>query len=67
MATPIENLADWRIHWAAADAAKARGECWDCQQRAGFAAVGAAHGRPALRFDCHRCAPPRRASHASSR
>jgi hypothetical protein len=33
--TPIENRAMWSIHRLAADAAKDKGACWDCQQQAG--------------------------------
>jgi len=54
-ATPIEDRALWALHHAAADAAKAKGACWDCQQRAGFAATERAQGRTADEPQhCHR-------------
>ena len=37
--TPIEDRATRKIHNAAYDAARAKGACWDCAQRCGFAAT----------------------------
>jgi hypothetical protein len=58
MSTPIESRALWAIHHAAADAAKAKGACRDCQQRAGFAATSSAQGVPADEPECHRTPRP---------
>jgi len=63
--TEIESRAMWAIHRAAADAAKARGVCWDCQQQAGFAATERAQGRTAIEPTCH--LKQRREPHVSQR
>jgi hypothetical protein len=63
--TPIEDRILWSIHRAAADAAKARGCCFDCQQQAGFAATERAQGRAAIDPTCH--LTRRREPHASQR
>ena len=46
MNTLIESLAYWRIHKAAADAAKARGACWLCCTKVGCNATDAPGEKP---------------------
>jgi len=54
-ATPIEDKCDWRIHFAAKDAAIKAGACFQCATEIGFAAVEKAHGTQGL-FKASVCA-----------
>lgn len=42
--TPIEDRVAWREHHANMDAARARGACFDCATKIGFAATDARNG-----------------------
>ena len=53
--TPLESVAYWHIHLAAANAAKSRGACWLCCAKVGCNATDAPGETPReLHQECAR-------------